>query len=339
MRKLGFTVLPLALIVLTLASLPSEAQQKRKVAVMDFGYATVKTQVAAIFGTDQDVGKGISDQLIDQLLQGGDYRIIERSQLDKIIAEQNLSNSDRADPATAAKIGGILGLDAIIIGNVTTFGHDDKHTNVGGGGNTGWLGKAAGGGIGVNNNKAIVEVTARIVDVNTAEILASATGHGEAQKKGMSMGGGGSNSWWNGGGGGAGHVDFGSSNFQETIIGQAVKGAVTDLATNLDNKAASLPPPTAKPTLAAAPISGLVADASTKDIIINVGSQAGVKVGDKLAIARVVRVVKDPTTGKPLRSIEDPVGELTITSVDASSAVGTFSGAGMPKVGDSVKNP
>jgi hypothetical protein len=82
-----------------------------------------------------------------------------------------------------------------------------------------------------------------------------------------------------------------------------------------------------------------VADASTSDVIINVGSQAGVKVGDKLAIARVVRVVKDPTTGKPLRSIEDPVGQLTITSVDATSAVGTFSGSGKPQVGDTVKNP
>src|SRR5271154_5159956 len=110
MRKTGLTVLSLALMMLTLTVLPSSAQ-KRKVTVMDFGYATVKTQVAAIFGTDQDIGKGIADVLVNQLLEGGDYRLIERTQLDKIIAEQNLSNSDRADPATAAKIGGVLGVD------------------------------------------------------------------------------------------------------------------------------------------------------------------------------------------------------------------------------------
>src|SRR5271170_3532333 len=336
MRKLGFTVLSVALMVSTLAAQSTApAPQKRKVAVMDFGYATVKTQVAAIFGTDQDIGKGIADVLVMQLVNGGDYRLIERTQLDKIIAEQNLSNSDRADPATAAKIGGVLGVDAIIIGDITTFGNDDKHVGAGGGGGT-WWGKGGFGGLGMDTHKAVVEITARVVDVNTAEILASTSGHGEAQRKGATMAGGGSSGWWNGGGG---KVDFGSSNFQQTIIGQASKSAVTELATNLDDKAASLPPPTAKPVPAAAPISGLVADASTKDIIINVGSQAGVKVGDKLAVARVVRVVKDPTTGKPLRSIEDPVGELTITSVDASSAVGTFSGAGTPKVGDSVKNP
>src|SRR5580704_18493524 len=34
---------------------------KRLVAVMNFDYGTVKTVVASIFGTDQDVGKGITD--------------------------------------------------------------------------------------------------------------------------------------------------------------------------------------------------------------------------------------------------------------------------------------
>jgi len=50
-------------------------------------------------------------------------------------------------------------------------------------------------------------------------------------------------------------------------------------------------------------------------------------------------VVKDPTTGKPLRSIENALGQLTITSVDATSAVGTFSGTGPLKTGDTVKTP
>ena len=317
-----------------LASFPATAQ-KRKLTVMDFGYATVKTQVAAIFGTDVDVGKGISDQLVMQLVNGGDYRVIERTALEKVLAEQNFSNSDRADPATAAKIGGVLGVDAIVIGDVTTFGNDDKHVGAGGGGGT-WWGKGGFGGFGMHTNKAVVEITARIVDVNTGEILASVTGHGEAQRKGADMGGGGSSGWWNGGGG---KVDFGSSNFQQTIIGQAVKGAVTDVATNLDTKAASLPPPTAKPAAQAAPLDGLVADASTSDIIINVGSNNGVKVGDTLDIKRVTKVINDPVTGKPLRSIEASVGTITISSVDPESAVGKFSGTGSPKVGDHVKRP
>src|SRR5580693_9355413 len=108
--------------------------RKKRVAVFDFDYATVKTNSAALFGTDIDIGKGIADLLVKNLVTDGTYSVIERKALDKILAEQNFSNSDRANPASAAKIGKILGLDAIIIGSITEFGNETKNTNVGGGG-------------------------------------------------------------------------------------------------------------------------------------------------------------------------------------------------------------
>jgi curli biogenesis system outer membrane secretion channel CsgG len=284
----------------------------------------------AVFGTNVDIGKGISDMLINELVNAGTYRVIERNQIDKILNEQNFSNSNRADATTAAKIGHILGVDAVITGDITQFGRDDQNKNVGG-----MLGKWGSGyglgGVGTSKSKAVVAITARMIDTSTGEILASASGKGESTRSGTMLGGGGAGTGGYGGGGGG----MTSSNFAATIIGEATTKAVTDLATNLDSDSAKLPTITA-PTVS---VSGLVADASTADVIINVGSQAGVKVGDKLAVSRVVRVVKDPTTGKPLRSIEDPVGQLTITSVDASSAVGSFSGAGKPKTGDTVKTP
>jgi hypothetical protein len=70
-----------------------------------------------------------------------------------------------------------------------------------------------------------------------------------------------------------------------------------------------------------------------------VGSKDGVKVGDTLAVNRKVREVKDPTTGKVLRSVVDAVGTLKITEVDEASAVGKFTGAAPAKVGDTVSNP
>ena len=102
------------------------AQNKKRVAVMDFDYATVRSSVAALFGGDADVGKGIADLLVTRLVNDGVYSVIERKALDKIIAEQNFSNSDRANPDTAAKIGRILGVEAIIVGSITQFGRDDK---------------------------------------------------------------------------------------------------------------------------------------------------------------------------------------------------------------------
>ena len=308
------------------------AQQpvKHKVAVLDFNYGTVMTATQAVFGTNVDIGKGISDMLINELVNDGTYRVIERNQIDKILNEQNFSNSNRADSATAAKIGHILGVDAVITGDITQFGRDDQNKNIGG-----MLGKWGSGyglgGVGTSKSKAVVSITARMIDTSTGEILASASGKGESTRSGAMLSGGGAGT----GGYGGGAAGMGSSNFAQTIIGEATTQAVTQLATNLNSDSAKLPTIVA-PTVT---VNGLVADASSADVIINVGSSAGVKVGDKLAVSRVVRVVKDPATGKPLRSIENPVGQLTITSVDASSAVGTFSGSGKPQTGDTVKTP
>ncbi|HEY1262921.1 MAG TPA: CsgG/HfaB family protein, partial [Terriglobales bacterium] len=81
-----------------LAAVGQAAPRKKRVAIMDFDYGTVHSGVAAIFGQDVDVGKGISDLLVKYLVKDGTYSVIERKALDKILAEQNFSNSDRANP-------------------------------------------------------------------------------------------------------------------------------------------------------------------------------------------------------------------------------------------------
>lgn len=329
MLKVSLAILSVGFIPLPL--LAQQAPVRHRVAVLDFGYGTVMTSSQAVFGTNVDIGKGISDMLIDKMLSAGTYRIIERNAIDKIMNEQNFSNSNRVDPATAAKIGHILGVDAVITGDITQFGRDDENKNYGAAAVGAWTHGALGG-IGKHNSKAVVAITVRMIDASTGEILASVAGKGESSRSGTSLLGAG----YSGGSGAAAGIDMTSSNFAQTIIGEATTAAVAQVATGLDadsNKLPTAPPP------AAVAISGLIADASTPDIIVNVGSQAGLKVGDKLVVSRVVRVVKDPATGKPLRSIEDSIGQLTLTSVDSISAVGSFSGSGTPKVGDTVKTP
>ena len=308
-----------------LAQDAAPAAAKKRVAVMNFDYGTVRSYVSSIFGSDQDVGKGISDLLVQKLVQDGRYSVIERNALDKILSEQNFSNSDRADAATAAKIGKVLGVDAIIIGSITQFGRDDQHTNVGGGGYG--LGKFGLGGVGTSKAKAVVGVSARMVSTSTGEILAAVTGTGESTRSSTSLLGAGGG--WTGGGGGS--LDMGSSNFANTILGEAVHKAVDDTGTQLDGAVDKVP--TVK-----LEVNGLVADVSGTTLIINVGKKAGVKVGDKLTISRQVRVVKDPATGKVIKSVEDKVGEITVTEADNDSATGTFSGSGPAKIGDVVKN-
>ena len=298
---------------------------KKRVAVMSFDYGTVMSSVQAVFGTNQDVGRGISDLLVMKLVNDGKYSVIERAALEKVLGEQNFSNSNRADSSTAAKIGKVLGVDVIIIGSITQFGRDDKKTTVGGGGFG--LGKIGLGGVQSRNAKAVVAVTARMIDTSTGEILAVAEGNGESARGGTSLVGGGAGS--SGGGGGA--FDMSSSNFGATILGEAVHKAVDSLGQQLDNKAAAMPTHKVE-------ISGLVADVSGNSLILNVGSKSGVKVGDVLQISRVVRTVKDPATGKVIKSIANKIGDAKVTEVDENSATVIFTGAEVAKVGDAVSN-
>src|SRR5258707_5064534 len=189
---------------------------KKRVAVMNFDYGTVRTTVQQIFGSDQDVGKGISDMLVEKLVNGGQYSVIERNALEKILKEQNFSNSDRADANSAAKIGAVLGVDAIIIGSITQFGRDDQHTNVGGGGYG--LGKFGIGGVGTSKSKAVVAVSARVINTSTAEIMAAVTGKVDSTPGSTSLPGAGGG--WSGGGGWGLHM--GGSNSAPTIPDELV---------------------------------------------------------------------------------------------------------------------
>ena len=298
--------------------------RKKRIAIMDFDYATVHAGVSAIFGQDIDIGKGVADLLVTNLVKDGSYSIIERKALDKILAEQNFSNSDRANPASAAKIGKLLGVDAILVGSITQFGNETKNLGLGGAGG-GLLGHGLGG-FGHKNSKAIVGLSARLVDIDTGEIMAVAEGKGESSRSSTSMLGGGGN--WHGWGGG--HVDFGSSDFQSTIIGEAVKLATDKLTMDVVAGKEKLQVRTVV-------VQGLVAAVDGGLVVLNVGAKAGVKVGDELSVERVSKEIKDPATGQVLRRLSSSIGVVKVSDVDDVSSVCTVvSGAGF-KVGDAVK--
>jgi len=321
MKKMVVLALLLAL------AWPAAAQsqpRKKRVAILDFDYGTVRSYVAGLFGTDVDVGKGIADLLVKHLVKDGTYSVIERKMLDKILAEQNLSTSDRANPATAAQIGKILGVDAIIVGTITQFGGETKETKIGGAG--AGIGGFGIGGFGKKKTKAIVTVDARVIDIDTAEILAVADGKGESKREGTSLIGGGGG--W--GGFGAGGVDFSSSGFEETILGEAVKGAVEQLSTGLITQNDKL-------KVREVVVQGLVAAVEGGQVILNVGSKTGLKVGDQLTVERVTREIKDPATGQVIRRMTTKIGVVQVTELDEVSAVCQVLQGTDINVGDAVK--
>jgi curli biogenesis system outer membrane secretion channel CsgG len=203
----------------------TEAQSQRPtVAVLSFEYGTIQRWWSGTW----DIGEGISDMIVDELVNDGSFRVIERRRLDAVLAEQNFSNSERADPSakTLVQIGKALGVKYLVVGSVTKFGTEQSNKSISGGGFGGAFGV---GQVGTSKGKANVAITARIIDTTTGEIMASAKGDGTSKRSGLLLGGAG------GGGGGAGFggISFGSSQFHDTILGEATEAAVKATTTKL----------------------------------------------------------------------------------------------------------
>src|SRR5208337_53940 len=140
------------------------------------------------------------------------------------------------------------------------------------------------------------------------------------------LGGGGNWHGW-----GSGNVDFGSSNFQETIIGEATKIAVDKLTADVVSNASKVSVRTIK-------IEGLVASVDGGQIVLNVGARAGVKVGDTLEVVRVTKEIKDPATGEVIRRLTTSIGFIRATDVDDNSAVCVPVSGSDFQVGDHAKS-
>ena len=291
---------------------------------MDFDYGTVQTYSSALFGTNVDVGKGIVDLLVTDLVKDGSYSVIERNSSTRSWPSRISPTPTAPTRPAPPKSARLLGVDAIIVGSITEFGNETKHTGLGGAGGN-WHGLGLGN-VGHSNSKANVAINARVINVDTAEIMGVAEGKGQSSRASTNLLGGGGN--WNGFG--AGHADFGSSNFQNTIIGEATKKAVDELSTNLVADASKI-------TARTITVEGLVAAVEGNQIILNVGAKAGMKVGDQFNVERVTKEIKDPTTDAVIRRLATTVGVVKATDVDDASAVcEPVSGSGF-KIGDRVK--
>ena len=301
----------------------AQAAMKRRVAILPFEYGAVSSEVGTY-----DVGKGITSLLITKLVNDGTYSVVERQMLDSILKEQNLSVSDRADPSTACKIGKLLSVDAIIVGTVTQFGFETKTSKVGGlaGLGTSYIPYVGGygsfglGSVGVRKSKAHVAIDARLIDINTSEILGAVHGIGESKRGGLAL--------FSGIG-----PDFESSGFATTIAGEATLEAVDQMGAQLTALAAKIPD---NQSIAAANVVGRVADVTGSQVIINIGKINGIGPGDNLQVQRVYKTVKDPVTGKVLKELSNTIAVLSVTEVDNESSTAIIAKGSGVQVGDSV---
>ncbi len=298
---------------------PAQAR-KRVVAVEEFDFTSVMTSIQAVFGTHVNIGAGIRAMFTKRMHQDGKFRIVERAKVNKLIAEQDFGASNRVKKGTQARIGQIIGSDAILMGDIVIFGRDDKGKSVGGFGVGGRvLGSIR---VGSKEEKAVVAINFRLVDAESSEVIATGEARGESSRKskGFAVAGYGSRA------AGAGAGDMTSANFAETIIGEATMEAVSQLAKQLSDQDSKIQARNVE-------VETRVAEVNPPQLYLSAGSTEGVQKCDRFEISRVVREVKDPQTKEVIDLVTEPVGELVVTDVRDRVAIGTFAGGAAPQAG------
>src|ERR1051325_1035929 len=98
---------------LALPAVTAAQSQKPIIAVLNF-------ENASLGGNKGDydlIGKGIQDMLINDLAANPNFLLVDRSQIQKVLEEQNLTKTGAIDPATAVRLGKIMGAHYVIYGS------------------------------------------------------------------------------------------------------------------------------------------------------------------------------------------------------------------------------
>lgn len=288
-------------------TLIAQNNQKVRVAVLDFDYSSVSDPrwISIVGGGGS---RGVSDILVNKLVESGQYSVIERSRIDAVLKEQNLGASGRVDASTAAEIGRILGVDIVIVGSITQFDLEQRRENIA----VPIFGQSK------TDTNAYVKLNARMVNTTTAEIVGTAEGNGTANQADRTT------TVFGFGGGSA-------TTNESKLLTAATEKAVNQVVETFNSKADAVA------TSPRAISNAVVAAVAGNQIILNKGSRDGFAVGMKVTIERVTQQVKDPATGRVIRQLTQPIGMIEITDVDGQSSVGRVVSGSKFKIGDLAK--
>jgi hypothetical protein len=106
-------VAAIAFCTIATPTLGAQADSRATVAVMHFNNGAIGKAHEEL----EPLRGGIADILTSELSANPAIRVIERDQLDKLVAEQSLAANGNVDKATAVKVGKLLGVHHMIFGS------------------------------------------------------------------------------------------------------------------------------------------------------------------------------------------------------------------------------
>ena len=284
-RRIGVLLPTMLVLVAAFGAAPDaragddRKELKRRIAVFSFEDKTDHSYHWG--GRYKDAGEGMADMLTTALVKEGKFTVIERAQLEALLAEQAHGLSGMVTQQTAAKVGSMLGAELAVFGTITEFGY--SKSEIGG------QKKGFGGfGVGVKSQKATVAVDVRLVDTSTGEIIAAESVNKDDSKKGLKF----SNK----------DLAFGSqSDFDESLVGKATRKAIDKVVELLEKQARNIP------------WRAKVITFQGGKVFINAGDAGGVNVGDRFVVSRPGEELIDPDTGISLGSMESEIGEIEVS--------------------------
>jgi curli biogenesis system outer membrane secretion channel CsgG len=279
---------------------------------------TVSTIMGNVNYSDSTAGvpvNGIEAIVIDSLSQTGRFRLVERTELGDVLAEQDLASSGRVAKPSGAKTGNVLGAEYLVQLVVTDYETNTSGTDKGIGG---LLTKKVPllGGVKAGSSTGRVGLNIRLIDAETSEI--TFTKQIEAVIKETNLGFGGAAL--------LGDVALGGfmSQYSKTPVGQAVIAGVNQAVFELVKQ------------VGAKPAEGSIVKADAAQIYTNLG-QDSVAVGDRLQVLKKGEELIDPDTGISLGGSTTSIGEIEVSQVQEKFSIAKpVSLSGTPDRGDKV---
>jgi TolB-like protein len=120
MRSSSFLirVLPAVSILAVPAIARAQADSRPIVAILSFD----NNSIGAGRQDYDGIGKGIQETLIADMAANGKIRLVDRERIQRVLDEQHLSKAGSVDPATAVRVGKILGAQYAIYGGFMSDG-------------------------------------------------------------------------------------------------------------------------------------------------------------------------------------------------------------------------
>ncbi|MFW6279325.1 MAG: CsgG/HfaB family protein, partial [Bacillota bacterium] len=229
-----------------------------------------------------EILNGITQLVTDRLVKTESIKVVERTRLNDVLDEQDLGRSGRIDPATAAEIGRILGVDALIVGTLTQLDVGEK-------------GGISYGPFKVTGVSARVVLTGRVVDASTGEIKNSFRSEGKALDASFSI------SDLKG-------FSFDSKSFKSSVLGKSIQEAVDGFTDNIVSKPENL-------LSSIKQIEARVVRIIGGHLVIDMGSIEGVKEKQE---GKLIRKINVEEVGS---EIDIPIGKIKVLTVQDNGAV------------------